>query len=272
MIRLHAFLGACLVVLAAAPPARAQVVRGAVKETASEAVVPGAAVSLVDSAGAVVASTATSDEGLFLLRAPGPGTYRVRAGRIGYATVTSDPFRVEPDDDVFADLCLAILPVPQEAIELSVEARDPRLERTGFYKRQERNFGFFVTREEIDRRSPQRITDLFFGYPGVHVLYAGAAGKYEVVMRGARSMFLGGSRGRPDEPGPATTTCFPTVTVDGVVVRRGGSGVEIGEWNHLVHPQEIEAIEVYTSSSGLPPELAGNNSPCGAILIWMRWK
>jgi hypothetical protein len=56
--------------------------------------------------------------------------------------------------------------------------------------------------------------------------------------------------------------------IDGMVVRHSGGG---GSLDSLIPSlDEIEAIEVYTGSAGLPPQLAGMTSPCGAIIFWMR--
>ena len=49
-----------------------------------------------------------------------------------------------------------------------------------------------------------------------------------------------------------------------------GTGGEIGGWNELVHPSEIEAIEAYPSPLGMPAQFGGSRSPCGAILIWTK--
>ena len=43
----------------------------------------------------------------------------------------------------------------------------PILERVGFYKRMDLGFGYFLQREEIERRSATQVTDLFYGVPGL---------------------------------------------------------------------------------------------------------
>ncbi|HEY8310156.1 MAG TPA: carboxypeptidase-like regulatory domain-containing protein, partial [Gemmatimonadaceae bacterium] len=51
-----------------------------------------AAVVLVDSAGSIVAGTITAADGTFNVRAPLPGTYRVRVRRIGFSPDSSALF------------------------------------------------------------------------------------------------------------------------------------------------------------------------------------
>jgi|GEM_PF-1269701 len=79
-----------LIVVFCGRPLAAQVVDGKLVETAG-APVARALVSLVDSAGRAVATSQTRADGGFRLTAPGPGTYRVRAERVGRAATVSEP-------------------------------------------------------------------------------------------------------------------------------------------------------------------------------------
>ena len=81
----HAFVSLSMLALfgAAAPSLDAQIVRGQVVDSITQAPVDGAAVVLLASTGAEMARTTTDAEGLFLLRAPG-GEYRLRAEMEGF--------------------------------------------------------------------------------------------------------------------------------------------------------------------------------------------
>ena len=59
--------------------------------TADAAPVAGGLVELLDSAGRVAADAATDRAGRFLVRAPSPGSYRVRAGQVGFQSARSAP-------------------------------------------------------------------------------------------------------------------------------------------------------------------------------------
>ena len=73
-------------------PLAAQSVRGTLVEKATDRPIQGARMLLVDEGETEVSSTLTSAAGGFLLRAPDPGQYRLRAERIGFESHTSDPF------------------------------------------------------------------------------------------------------------------------------------------------------------------------------------
>ncbi len=105
---------AAAVLLAHALPATGQVVRGRLVERGQDIAVATAMMSLTDSAGALVAQTLTRRNGLFHLAASGPGSYRLRADRIGYATTFSDFFALAAGDTLALDM-----EVPVEAIALA---------------------------------------------------------------------------------------------------------------------------------------------------------
>ncbi len=83
----------CLVLLLAlaisASGAPAQVVTGTFSEQGSAEPVAGAVVVLLDETGAVLRSTLTDPAGSFYLQAAGPGGFRLRGERIGYASAYS---------------------------------------------------------------------------------------------------------------------------------------------------------------------------------------
>jgi hypothetical protein len=73
-------------------PAAAQTVRGQLLDQATKAPVEGALALLLNAQGKEINGALTDADGRFLLRAPGPGSYTVRTDRIGYGSVTSEPF------------------------------------------------------------------------------------------------------------------------------------------------------------------------------------
>lgn len=77
-----------------AVPLHAQTVRGALTEEGSGAPIPGTLVVLLDAAGTQRAGVLTDAAGRFVLQAPAPGRYTLRAERIGYATPTSGPLEL----------------------------------------------------------------------------------------------------------------------------------------------------------------------------------
>jgi hypothetical protein len=89
-------LAALAAALVLAPPLASQAVVGKLVEEGSRAPVAAVLVSLVDSAGRAVAATQTREDGGFMLAAPAPGTYRVRAEGGGRAAVESEALALAP--------------------------------------------------------------------------------------------------------------------------------------------------------------------------------
>jgi hypothetical protein len=72
-------------------PICAQTIQGQLLDRSTGEGVEGALVLLLDQAGNEVDGFLTNEVGRFRIRSPNPGTYTLRAERIGYETVTSEP-------------------------------------------------------------------------------------------------------------------------------------------------------------------------------------
>ncbi len=77
-----------------AHPCEAQIVQGQLLDAETGEPVEGALILLLDQAGEEAGGYLTNDVGRFIIQAPAPGTYTLRAERIGYETVSSDPFQL----------------------------------------------------------------------------------------------------------------------------------------------------------------------------------
>ena len=204
---------------------------------------------------ALSAPTRPEENGLFVLRVPDPGSYRLRAGRIGYASFTTEAFTVEPGRSATVDLRLWPNPLLLDSLEAVVEGRQPsRLVRVGFYKRRARGFGYFLTPEDIEDRRAVYAADLFWGIPGIRV-----------VQRNAFDWFVVSTRWSGPLGGPVP--CIPAVSIDGLVIGVGG-GPRDSHWQDLVNVHDIEALEVYPGVGGVPAWVP--RRPCGAILFWTK--
>lgn len=263
-----------LLLLAIAPAAlAAQTIRGTVMEAPSGITIEAVDITLVDVAGRVVTRASSDSLGAFDLLISQAGMFRLRAVRIGYVTFTSDAFLVEDTSTVEADVFLGVNPIELPGIDVVTDAQTQRLDQVGFYRRRERGFGHFLTREDVLARHPEHVEDVFRGIPGVRVVDAGSPGTYDLIMRSGRSMIFRIQPGREDGP----KTCYPSISIDGYVVWVGGvqpndesQPRDVGKWGQLLHPNDIEAVEVYPGAGGLPAQVAGQVSPCGAVLIWTR--
>lgn len=118
----------CLTVLclfAAVPrAANGQEVRGRLVDAAGGSGIGGAMVSLEGRVGRSLDRVLSRTEsGLFELRIPEPGEYRIRAERIGYATTLSDFFDVAATDTLTIELAARIEPISLTGIEAEADRR-----------------------------------------------------------------------------------------------------------------------------------------------------
>jgi hypothetical protein len=106
-------------ILAAAPAAAAQTVRGVVFERDSVTPARGIIVALIDSAGTNIARTLTRVDGRYGLSAPAPGRYRVRALRVGFRSVTTPEFSLAVDDVVERNIVFLSAPISLTSITVT---------------------------------------------------------------------------------------------------------------------------------------------------------
>jgi len=107
---------------ALARPAAAQTVRGRVIDAAGSGPVIGAVVILYDSAGTRLRGGLTGPDGLFALRTPGPGTYRLRAEMIGRRSVEAGRLAITGEPP-FQTLELPFEPIRLSTLDVSAARR-----------------------------------------------------------------------------------------------------------------------------------------------------
>ena len=141
------------------------------------------------------------------------------------------------------------------AIELdpiTVVVRSPFLEMSGVYDRMEAGSASrIITRQEIEQRPSQRLSDSFQGTPGLRVL-----------PDGKRSVLMG--RGN----------CQLRVYVDGVQLQGDApdGSLDIDQ----IPPEWVEIAEIYPGLASVPiqfakpPNRASPQRGCGVALIWTR--
>lgn len=262
---------ALLLLAISASAARAQRIQGIVLDKFSHSPVPSADVRLLGAKGHLAGRIVTGTDGRFALTIPHFGAYSIRAEALGYAAYTTSVFVVDTAQQVSAEVDLAPAPIALQGLEVTTTAVRRELDKVGFFKRKARGFGYFVTEKDLREKTVTRITDAFYGIPGVHVMRTDPNSNqdWDVTMAGAENQFFFG--------GP----CFPSVSIDGTIVRHGGRGGSaqfgskagdhnVGGWYQLVDPADVAGIEVYPTAAGAPPQVQGGESPCGAILIWTK--
>jgi hypothetical protein len=214
-------------------------VHGYVVEHESGAPVTGAAVTLasLSEARPGAESRPTDRDGRFVFPRVAAGSYLIRVGLIGFQP-REDTLVVESGRTMRVSLELSVSPIALDPIVVEVENR-----RMSPAERRAESFGgVFIGREEFIDRNPIRISDIFRTIPGA-ILERDAAGGYQ--LRSTRDVYL--------------YSCTMPVFVDGVR--------SLGEVDTTILPEQVEAVEVYTSLT-MPPQFGP--SRCGAVAIWLR--
>ncbi len=181
----------------------------------------------------------TPDSGIFWIELPaGPVVFAVR--RLGYEAstflATLTPGRVK---GVRLVLQPSVQPLPGVLV---AEERHQAWLRT-FNDRKDSQQGTFITRSQIEQSRTRLTTDLLRRrVPSLHV----------VSIRGGTRVYLRGNTSR---------RCAPQLFVHATPY----SG-EVDDFT----PDVVEAIEIYSGPSEIPPELNMGRAMCGAIVIWTR--
>ncbi len=213
-------------------------VKGVVRDSSGTAV-EGAQVFVTGSA-----MRGESDaEGQFLLAKASPGAMMVHVRRIGFSP-DSQEVQVLAGTNVDAVFTLRRLTVELTPVVV-LGRRELTGRMAGFYQRMSRGHGHFITREQVERRNPANMTDLFRMIPGARVETRGFS--RQVRFRGAR--------------------CAPLTWLD-------GSPLYAGEFDlDSVDPRTFEGIEIYSGAASVPAEFQGNrsiSSSCGTVILWSR--
>ncbi|MBK6306558.1 MAG: TonB-dependent receptor plug domain-containing protein [Gemmatimonadetes bacterium] len=244
-IRQRAFVVSALLACLTASPAFGQQgevgtggVKGLVRDS-SGTPVEGAQVSVTGAP--IRGESGVGGEFLFAKATAGPMTIHVR--RIGFLP-ESTTVNVLAGTTINAEFTLRRVVVALQPVVI-MGRREITGRMAGFYQRQSRGHGHFITREQVEKRNPGNMTDLFRMIPGVRIDTRGF--NTSVRFRGAR--------------------CAPLTWMD-------GSPLYAGEFDlDSVDPRSFEGIEIYSGAASVPAEFQGNrslSSACGTIILWSR--
>jgi len=200
----------------------------------------GARVDVLGTAG----MTLTGEGGVFRIDSLPSGTQSIVVRQIGLAPVEQS---VELSTRQVAEITLTMSRAATVLAEVRVEAQaDAGLDKVGYTQRKKSGFGYYLSGDDITKRAPNLLTDVFRTIPGIRVVPSGN----DYVVESARNALGGCVR----------------YFVDGAV----WEAVFPGDVDRLVPPWEIGAIEVYNGAS-VPAQfqMAGSSS-CAAIVIWTK--
>jgi Carboxypeptidase regulatory-like domain len=127
-------------------------------------------------------------------------------------------------------------------IVVEAASQEWALSLAGFYARRGKGFGHFVTRDEIERRNPSRLSGLLAG--------SGIVMRCTRMLQCVPTRFTAGRR------------CAVAVVID---------GQRVEDYNIDLMPlQDVVGIEVYRQGADTPVEFSRWSANCGAILIWTK--
>jgi hypothetical protein len=222
----------------------------------------------VDGADIQIAGTAlrrtANGEGRFRFEDMLPGTYELRVRRLGYEPAT---LRVVLQDGRSYEQRVELKRHPHALTEVQINGQmlkvPARLEDV--YARAAHEHGTFFTREDIDKLNPNDVKSLLNLVPTVYANDRGIT--FQRCSAGVQGLSL--APFSPKQAGAAAQK-LPTlvqVYIDGTRVTMDNN-TTILEALGLVHPRDIEAMEVYTGVARIPAEFL--NDACAVIAIWTK--
>jgi hypothetical protein len=132
--------------------------------------------------------------------------------------------------------------------------REYALDKNGFSARKRGGAGYFFTREDIDRRKPNNITDMLKNLPMVTV--SSQRGGTLIRGRSGITSIYAQQRGNCTE-----------VFIDGFLWRDMGPG----DLDMFVNPEDVMGMEVYRSED-VPNQFRRSGAGCIAIVIWTQFR
>lgn len=258
-LRLCTVTAASLLLLAS-PPAYAQTntaqLSGRVIEDETTRPIEGATVEILTARGRLLARVVTDAEGRFRATLPTAPGYTFRAGRIGFARVTTPVLWADDRNMVEVEIRLdpeAVLLAPLEVTAWARRVR-PSPVTEGFRDRLASGLGYFFTRADIERRAPTYVTDMLASVPGVQLRSSGRGARRHIYMS------------RTGEH------CQAQIFVDGFLLNGRSRLTADPDFtlDDAVAPGSVEGIEVYHGLATMPAQFLNPDSRCGAVVVWTR--
>lgn len=185
--------------------------------------------------------TTANASGQYQFTALPEGTYTVEVRAVGFQPHRAPADLVATRDNV-ADLTLTPLVTTVDTLRVRANRAVPLEE---FERRRKMGFGHFLTEDDIKKKGPTYMGDIFRGLPGV-VTMPGQFGRDRVLIR---------STGM-------TGDCAPAIFLNGLYVN-----IEDGDLDNIINPKDVRAIELYSRVASIPLQFQTRNG-CGSAVIW----
>jgi hypothetical protein len=218
-------------------------------------------------------SARTGARGTFAIDSLPGGTQTLEVRAVGFTPAQRVVHLVaEGPGEVEVRLTERAVALPEVTIRV---AATRALQMTRFYERMRDaekgiNHGYFITPEDMERRKPAHVTQMFDGVPGILVARgsSNAFGARAMKVFGPQRINIGGQR------------CEMNIFVDGVRVAptlgqaTGAPGKPPPSpedyIDNIVTPSQVASMEVYPRTVQAPPQYQSLNGTCGVILIWTK--
>lgn len=204
----------------------------------------------------------TGEDGRYHLSGLPPGRLQVLFRAVGYL-----PGRVEVllESGVSTRVNQSLAPsaVQLDPIEVT-GAATAGLAGSGFEERRRMGFGVFYDSEELRQLEHLKPSDLLRRKGGVQISQTAFNGPMVAMNSTSRDL-----EGKLD--------CYMSVYLDGRLFWRGGKKTlqdlaldPPPDFREFIGLTQVEAVEVYRSSAGIPVQFGGASGQCGAVVIWTR--
>jgi hypothetical protein len=191
----------------------------------------------------------TNAEGAFSLAELPSGTQSVTARQMGFAPVSK---AVELSTREPANTTITMSQPVQMLDPVVVTAESDRgLDNIGFTQRKRGLPGTFMDADEIMKRGPNALTDVFRTVPSLRVV---PVSPYDYAVESSRGNQLGGNCVKYWLDAGQYDPVFP------------------GDVDRMIPPYEIAAIEVYNGSNVPVQFSSANSSNCAVIVIWSKYR
>jgi len=241
-LRRYAFVASALTGVAATSEAQApRALFGLVKDSLGHAV----AGAEVRAKGNVLVAF-SDDSGRFHVAQMPVGARGVFVRRLGFAPTRAPITPSAGDvDSVQVTLRAIAQPLPQINVQDEHDSLSKKV-LAEFWSRRSRGFGKFLTRDEIEDKRASQFVDVVRNVSGVRIQMA--RGRPDIRFRGA-------AIGTPRD-------CPPQYWLDGIPLQSGVAD----EFS----PENVEAIELYSSPATTPPQFNTRGATCGTVVVWSR--
>ena len=197
-----------------------------------------------------LARVLTNQEGAFTLTELPSGTQSVLVNQIGFSPV-HQAVELSTRAPATTTITMSRPVTVLDPVIVTASETDKGLENIGFTARQKGMSGTFLTADDIMKRGPNLLTDVFRTVPTLRVV---PVSPYDYAVESSRGNMLGGNCVKYWLDGNPFDAVFP------------------GDVDRMIPPYDIAAIEVYQGSTVPIQFTNANSSNCAVIVIWSKYR